>query len=308
MKKYILILAALLALTGCAKKSYKISDDPFDITVSQITSSSVKMSVIPETNDFLYTFDAVAASEVEKYKTDEEFIRAWDAERHQNIVEINQLMPEKKYTFEDMYLYNGAYDDSNLLLDSETDYYVVAVVYNNDGTPTNILKKVPFRTIKYVESDITFTLTAKGTDLTITPSNDDPYFWEFDTKATYDEYTLPPLYHFLLIYFYDEYGFMEDMVCTGEDSDDLVNWFEDMKPGDQFYVSASGYNKEINSLIQMWLVTYNGEGADVTIEDYEFDLSELDLSVLGTKSSMNFRRNFLSLPRISKDKISLTKL
>lgn len=263
-RKLFILFAALLPLLSC-KKVPSLSDQPFTIEMKTVQSKAVWADIVPEYNDFYYTTGTVSVKEYEeKYKTDAALVTARDKE-DKYFWETNF---KGKISFKDSYLYQGAYFVKSTDLVPETDYYVYAFPYDNDDNPVYKLVKQRFTTKAYKQSDIDFTLSLSGSELSVLPSNnDDTYYFDYDTvESVEDDFAgSPSIFYHYLIYKYEEYGFMAGLSCRGPKTEKLSDCFE-MKPGMTFYWVGSGYENGINSDYRIFKLTYAGEGLPGTVE------------------------------------------
>lgn len=258
--------AALLLLTGCSKMPV-LSDHPFTIGISSVQAKAVWADVVPETNDFNYNFGTVTVKDYEEiYKTDEALILAKDKEDR----EYWEKNLKEHISFRDAFLYRGAYFLNGSPLEPETDYYIFAFPYDKDDKPVCKLVKQRFKTASAILSDIDFTVTLNGSVISLVPSNDDTYCFEYETLETVNENFggSPSLFFSTLIYKYEEYGFMADRTEKGTAESDIAPFYT-LTTGMEFYLVASGYNNGVNSPYRMFKLTYVEEGLPGKVEKVE---------------------------------------
>jgi len=254
-KKIYCLLVAVLTLAGCTKIP-SLSDTPFTITVKSVQSNAVWADVIPETNDFRYNFGAVSVADYEqKYHNDESMIQAKDAEDK----EFWQKNLKDKISFSDAFLYNGAYFVKSVDLEPDTDYYIFAFPYDGDDNPVCKVVKQRITTMSYKPSDIEFSVCLQGSVISVVPSNNDRYYFDYETVETVvnDFGDDPELFYTYLVHKYEEYGFMPELMCQGPQDSDIADYYS-ITPGQQFYMVASGYDNGINSKCRVYKLTYAG--------------------------------------------------
>ena len=266
MKRTIALIACLLPLLAGCTKIKKLSDYPFtSIDVSRICFDMVYLDIIPENNDFHYYVEFLEEKEYSQYSSEKALISAVDSRIKKEYKEEGW---DKYISFEDLYLYKGAYDMNYMGVEPSTDYVVIAFGYNDDLTTMDHVSTARFRTPDKKATDLTVSVALEGADLTITPSNNtDKYFWQITTaKEVMDEYMESPvLYYYVMVIMYWEYEFFPGMEKTGV-SDFRLDYYYDYEPGDQFYVVASGYDMGITTGFFSYKITYKGEDQPGIVE------------------------------------------
>lgn len=264
MKKILLILSVILSLAvSCRKVDFVIGDNPFTIEVKNIYARAVWVDILPENNDFYYFYDIISLDDFSKYDSDIEFVRSVDSEKR----ELYELLVEYGYTdpFEEIMLYRSAllepYYGNDVLLEPETEYYLYAFAYDKNMNVIETLHKVKFKTPKEVHSDNTFTVALNGDYVTVTPSNNDQYLFDFATQselhASY--YDMPEYYFNQMIEVYEQYGFMDKMVSTGEDTDYLFDYYTSIADGEKIYVMVAGYENGLTTDVSIHEFTYSSK-------------------------------------------------
>ncbi len=258
-----------MALASCKK----ISIDPYGMTYTlevadeKIFFDSAWLDVIPSTNDFRYVPGCVSAAEMAGYSDDKSFIDRYWADLKATYSEFGLTGDD----FLEAVTSQGADFCYLPSLEPDSDYVCFVFTIDNDGVPLDQLHKCSFKSKPYLQSTMTFEMSMTGSVLTVIPSNEtECFFFEYDDKATIDtEFGGSPLlYHYYVVWMYQEYGFIESQKDKGRVTSDFADFFN-LEEGDSFYLTASAYNYGINSKVYSWKVTYNGEGKQATIESFK---------------------------------------
>lgn len=263
MKKIFFILLAVLSLAvSCKKIDFVVGDDPFTIEVKHVYSKYVWVDIIPENNDFYYYFDVVSVEEFNKSASDAVFIRSTEEMNHR----IYDFLVEGEVvsgTYEQTMLYRDAvlepYYGNGTLIEPETDYYLFAYAFDVNGQAIEKLHKIPFRTPAEYVSDITFEVSMEGDIITVVPSNDDQYLFDFATEKELETsyYGLPTYYFEQMIDVYEQYGFIDSMVSRGVDYDNIFDYYDKVDDGEKIYVMVSGYDHGVTSDIFLFELVYH---------------------------------------------------
>lgn len=268
MKKIFLLLAvAVLALSSCSKKKLDPYDMAFSIEVEDAKTGFdwAWVDIIPSNNDFHYWFGVMTMTDFSKFKSDKEFIDS-------KMKDMREEYEERKYgdlRFEDLELYKGAYFYSEVFLKPETEYIVLAFTVDDSMNALDVLHKYKFKTKDYIASDIDFDVTLNGSVFTVTPSNNDSYFYDYliEDELEEDYVGSPMVFHYMTISYYQEYGFMAAQTDKGVAKSDAAEFY-DLEPGDVLYVTASGYRYGMTSDIKMWKAVYMGNGQVGKVEEF----------------------------------------
>ena len=239
--------AATLLLCSCAAKYAKPAG--FEVSIGDIRSTKAVLDIKPSTQDAFYMCGIVNGDMEEYFQMAPEELARFQLDFS---IERWNLSEDHPASFTDIYCYKGNFHYKYTYLIPDMDYKVTVFQVNPDtkelvGMP---VQKV-FHTKPLDNSDIAFTFSFNTDKLTITPSNDDPYYWDYILTDVMDqEYSSAWQYFYDLIDNYEEYGFMElpgavdTGVCEWVFSEDS----EILKEGGKYTLVASGYNYgEINS-------------------------------------------------------------
>lgn len=263
--RFIILAIAGIVVCSCAAK-YK---QPGTITISVTELKSTKAKVtIQSSNPEAYFSIGLISEDMDTYyqMTDEEnarfqmdfFVERWQAACDE---------AGKTVSFTDLYCYKGTNREHRYTyLNPDTHYKVIAFQVDPDlkqyiGKPVSVI----FHTNDLTKSDITFDFKFEADKVTIIPSNNDPYYWDYILDSEMEaEYADAKQYYEQLILMYEEYGFM------GEGATDrgTVEWVfsrDDTKPmeeGQKYTLVASGYaNGEINSYLTIIQFIYHRDKA-----------------------------------------------
>lgn len=274
MKRLLYILSAFVLFAVSCSKLPSLSDNPISIEIASLQPQNVWFDIIPENNDFYYYFDVVPVADYEKFSSDALFIKEQD-DFLRNVYDILLDLGETG-SFEENCLYKDAifeaFYGNGIILEPEHDYYVFAFPYDNNGNPINKLVKERFTTPPMIHSDITFEISLEGSVVTVTPSNDDKYLFDYDSIADIElSYMgMPSVFYNQMISVYEEYGFMDSMISQGAESEDMLDYI-DIKPGDKVYFGVAGYDSGLTTAVSYYTLTYNGPGLPGTVEPYVED-------------------------------------
>lgn len=265
MKRILTILFASAVLFSCQKVAPEISDHPFKITAQYIATSSVNLDILPENNDFYWYFDVVSVSDFNAKGT----IEACIAETDKVLKKQYQEAVEEGYAdkpFCETMLYRGSYLVTGAPLKEKENYVAYAFMYNDDGSLSNKYQTFKFSTYEFIPSDIKFELSLKGSELTISPSNNDCYFWLYNYKKFFDEEWggHPLTYYYYGVAQIIQYEFFDFLEISGQYTEDISDYYT-VKDGDTFTLFISGYNHDINSTIYTYELTYAGEGKEGSV-------------------------------------------
>ncbi len=194
MKKvfFCLLLGALIiGFTACNEPVEIKTDATLAISVTNITSMGALISVTGTPANAYYYFDVTDAASVQEFGLDTIAQYYLDYQKEDwEYYQEDYLAEDPTLTFASLYLSQGAdeYDYAELL-NPATEWVVVAFFV--DSATLNITGEVysqSFTTPAAQPSSNTFQVTTSETGFTITPSNEDTYYWtiyEKDTVATY---------------------------------------------------------------------------------------------------------------------------
>lgn len=243
-------VAATLLLCSCPAKYTQPAS--FEVNVQDLRSTKALITVKPSTYDAYYMCGIVNADMEYYFNMTPEELALFQLDFSFERWDMSEEIPAN-ISFTDVYCYRGNFESKYTYLYPDMDYRFIAFQVNPDtreviGTPVTKL----FHTKPLQESDITFNFSFDTDKLTVTPSNNDPYYWDYVLTDLLDaEYADAHMYYYSLVDLYEDYGFMDmpENIATGVDEwvfsrDDSEVLIE----GAKYTLIASGYNYgEINS-------------------------------------------------------------
>lgn len=270
MRRLTIITSALLLVLSACSKMASLSSEPFSIEIYNLQSKAAWIDIVPETNDFGYYYSVISVKEFDyKYSSNYNLMMATDAMLREMWEEyFTDVMP-----FRDFAMYSGSFLEPVYELEPETEYYAFAYPYDDKDRPVDKVVKLRFCTKPYKESDIKFTVSLDGSMLSVTPTNSDSYYWEWEETAIIeDDYWCPLYFYEACLRMYEEYGFMDTVLSRGKDGEDMAPYYDALNPGDEIYLVAAGYTDGTNSPVYAFRVTYAGEGLPGKVEEVDAEL------------------------------------
>lgn len=263
MKNTVVILLALLAFTGCSKKSrLETSECNFQINITQVSATKVYFEVVPDNVYACYLWWACTSDSKEYDLSKEELARQMLSDSKISY-EVMKGESDVYASFADAFLFRGkrTFTCKSLMPDAPGKI-VLAQVNPNTREIIGEPVEVRFTTTEDNYRDMTFRASFQGTVLTIIPS--DPsrtYFWDYiSERQAEDDFTTLYLYYYNLVYMYEDYGFMAGLCKKGTDSFDLSQ-DANIVPGVKYYLVISAYEEgEISSDLTFYNFVYYPEG------------------------------------------------
>ena len=255
MKKLLNLLLAMLAVVGVActpnneEGNGNENNGPnaplsFTIQLSNITSSSVKMDVVPSNNTDTYFFDVVEKSVLSHYASLESFVADYISQLkdiyEQHGMTLGEILSQGPDSWE--------YEVGQLF--SNTEYYAFAFGLTAEGVITSEVAMEPFTTLEEIpagSSDNEFSVTVSnvtdtGALVSVTPSNNDTYYFDVIEKEVYDMYTdkkeFAAEYIAEIKALFEAYGYsLGEVLSSGNDADSFEGYLE---PNTAYYAFAVG--------------------------------------------------------------------
>lgn len=282
MKKLFNLLIAMLAVVGVAcnpdngNENNNNNSQPsltFTIELSNITSTSVKMTVTPSNNTDTYFFDVVETSVLGHYSTPEAFVADY-------ISQLKAYYEEYGISFGDA-LSQGPdfWEYQESALNPGTEYYAFAFGVTPEGVITSKVAMEPFKTLEATpagpsdnELSLSVTrVTATGALVSVTPSNNDTYYFDVIAKSELDEFGSP--LDFALDYIVklkntcEAYGYtLADALSSGSDE---MSYDGFLSPNTEYYAFAFGATA--NCAITTGVVTVPFKTSELEKSDKVFD-------------------------------------
>ena len=224
------------------------SESVFNITVSDITSTTAYVSVETTSNETYY-FDVIEKDYFDQYSDKSVFLT-------EMIADLKVLYEEYGYTFADALSYgNDSFlYDGNVGLDPNTHYYAFAVAINENGEVRSDITLKAFKTLEATTgggsdepSNNSFAIavsdiTSSGATVAITPSNSDTYYFDVIEKDYLDYYTDKKDFATEMVAeikdYYESYGYtLADALSSGNDSYSFAGVLD---PNTTYYALAFG--------------------------------------------------------------------
>ena len=250
-----LVVAFSMLFAACGESPVGLGGNDkkvsFDITISDINSSGATVNVEPSDKTVLYYFDKVTKSTYHSYKSDAEFTKAMiEALRAYTSTAGGSLVSA-------LSVGNAEHVYSNELTPN-TDYYIFAFTVDAKLNPTSAATLKAFTTENVKMSNNTFSISVKGGEVTVTPSNSDVYFWSLEPADLYagetDEFIMNDL-----IAYYDSEGYLDYYLASGVSSFDYSTL---LSVGESYTVYAFGYEGTPTTALTELTFTYGSGSGD----------------------------------------------
>lgn len=296
---YVSICAAVL-LSACNNNYVPVGDHPFDISVPRIEARTALIDVIPDNNDFHYMFGCIDTLTLHQIGGDANFVEITDTglkSIYKTLYETESL--EK---FSD-FLYQGAYDAVCNSLTPDTYYWAYAYPYSDTLPDASKLTKLLFKTPEAKVSEITFSAALNGSTITVTPSNNDQYFWDYVSEEDMNTYYYgrPDIFYSNILDLYWSYGFLESMLSKGGPTSEDMSEYYELKAEDKFYLVCSGYDNGVSSEPEVFRVTYKGKDLPGIVEkETKEEGDTLPSTALKHCHKQNYSASKVSLKRLNK--------
>ena len=226
-------------------------DVTFDITISDVTTSGATVNVVPSDKTVLYYFDKVEKSTYEAYKSDDDFMKKTMTNLREYVSSSGGALFSALSVGETDHTFSNE-------LRPDTDYYIFAFAIDSKLNPTSKLSLKEFTTEAVKMSNNTFEVSVNGGVITVTPSNNDTYFWSVEPSDLYegqsDDYIMNDL-----IAYYDSEGYLDYYLAVGVSSFDYTTL---LTAGDSFTVYVFGYEGTPTTALTQHTFTYgSGSGS-----------------------------------------------
>ncbi len=241
------------------------SDMNFEIAISNITATGAVVKVTPDNNTTLYYFDKVEKSVYAGYKSNTEFMQDMIANLRKHCSSSGTSIVESISIGENQRTFSGE-------LTPDTDYYIFAFGVDSKLNPKTNPTLKAFRTGEGSgsdnnedggdngggeSSDNTFSINVSGGLITITPSNNDPYFWTIEESDYYAGQSESFIISDLIEYYSADDG-LQYYIASGEDSYD---YSEVLTAGNSYTIYVFGYDNTPTTGLTQYTFTYAGDGS-----------------------------------------------
>lgn len=184
------------------------------------------------------------------FDNDETFMKAMIENLRQSCEESGASLASAISVGEDGYTYTGD-------LTPATEYYIYAFAVDAKLNPYSDLTLEPFTTLEAQNSTNTFTVSVNGGAITITPSNNDQYFWDLlpaeECQGVSDTEIMQTL-----IEYYQKEGTLGYYLVRGVDTYDYTQY---MTAGTSYTVCVFGFEGMPTTELTKYTFTYAGSGS-----------------------------------------------
>ncbi len=223
----------------------------FNIIVENITTAGADVTVVPSDETALYYFDKVTKAEYDGYKGDNAaFMKAMIENLRAFCKESGNSLASAVSVGDDFHSYNGD-------LIPGTEYYIFAFALDAKLNPNSNLTLEAFTTEEVQASTNTFHVSVNGGEITVTPSNNDPYFWDMMPTEECQGVSDSDLMNELVSY-YQQMGYLDYYIVNGVDSFD---YSQHMTPGNSYTVCVFGFNGVPTTALTKYTFTYTGSSS-----------------------------------------------
>lgn len=264
MRKALSYIAACLLVYGCIDRG-SVKPTSFTIGVDEVHGTSVTFTIHPGDERAWYAYTLLNEYFENSYGKS-------DAEIAEDELEVKLLSFENYYgqqennlaRFSDIFCYKGTRTFTEKFLIPDCSYRIVVFQIDpykrvlNGGKTSGYLQT---RDVLYADTE--FELQFSGDTLRIIPS--DPhatYFWDCNSAADIEEEFGDRDYYFRsLVYMYQEYHFMENLLRKG-----TLEWVfsrddKSIREGDRRTVMVAGYSDgELNTPVTSTTFVYHKDG------------------------------------------------
>lgn len=246
MRKTALFCLAVLLLAGCVKEKIVTTPCHFDVQVDWVKGTRVQFTVTPDNPNAAYAYGVVSQENDVAMWADEE-IMEWQLEWMRNSFDgmMAQGMPVTNFT--DMFCYKGERTIKETRLSASTNWWLL-VFQINPETRKSIgpLYKQPFQTEDVDWADMDFSIRLDGNRFTIVPSDATrTWFWEYErADRISDVYGTAESFFYRIIDMYDEYDFLDNLLCEGAQRCIFPDDDPSVKEGVKYTLAMAGCDED----------------------------------------------------------------
>ena len=237
------IIALLVLLTSCAA-NHK-GDCQFTIKIDKVGATKATVTIEPS-DPSAYYISNFLSEEMDYYTWKDQDNVKFQLDFIQEMMQAAAEFSKTDIDFASFCCYQGQKEDKIYYLTPDTSYKIIVFQVDPQtresvGTPVS----VTFHTNTIEKSSITFQFKWEADKLTITPSNNDEYFWDFEEKdVILDEYPSVETYFLDLTFFYEDYDFMPAMTNRGQVEYVFSEEHPGIDEGDHCCLAIGGYSSE----------------------------------------------------------------
>lgn len=209
---------ALLLMGACTKEKAAITKPcNFDIQIDWVKGSKVQFTVTPENPNAAYVYGIMHDDGDMSSWSDSELME-WQLDWMTDNYDGLEAEGTPHSSFADMFCYKGPRTIKSIQLSSGENWLLLVFQMNpQTQKPIGSLYKVPFSTLPVEMKEMSFEIQAQGDRFTIVPSDmERTWFWEYEAKEKIEEiYGSPYFFFYDIIDMYEEYDFLENLLCQG---------------------------------------------------------------------------------------------
>ncbi|MBO4455330.1 MAG: hypothetical protein J5759_02685 [Bacteroidales bacterium] len=274
MKRLLLYILACILLTACyGIEKGSVKPTTFSVSINEVHGTSTTFTIYPGDENAWYAYTILSEYVSSSFSMSEEEI-AKNELSYMLMSYNNYFVQQENNTarFSDIFCYQGTRDFTERFLIPDSSYRIV--VFQIDPYKKVLLNRfcsVELKTKGTVYSDLSFDLSFSADTLRIIPSEPDAtYFWDCeDTSNILDDYGDVNYYFRSLIYLYQDYQFIGNLLHTG-----TLEWVfsrddKSIKDGDRRTIMVAGYaDGELNTPITSVSIVYHKDSVEIIEDDY----------------------------------------
>ena len=278
MRRVLPLVIACVLLSGCfGWEKGSVKPTSFGVSIDEVKGTSVTFTIHPNDEKAWYAYTVIGSMS-------EESAYGWtDAAIAENEFSSKLMSYDHYYSqedrfgarFSDIFCYQGTRDFTERFLIPNCDYRIV--VYQIDPYQRVLCGSTCSQylsTLDIVYSDLTFDLQFAGDTLRIVPSDANAtYFWDYEETDIVNEEYFDDYYYFRsLVYMYEDYDFMGNILSKGPDEWVFSRDDKNLREGSICSLTIAGYEGgEINTSIFAVRFEYHKDGSELLPETYDVE-------------------------------------
>lgn len=258
----LLYIAAVMLLAGCASQKDRFDPDPtsFEVSITELKGTRVKFTITPGNEYACYCYGILNSYDPSFEESDHtlaDMQLGWMTDRF----EMMNSDGDFSGSFIDMFCYRGPRSLTVNSLSPDTEHKIIISQVNPEtrsiiGEP----QIVRFRTKPVLKNaNLTFDISFEGDKVIIIPSDPNAtYCWDYESKELIESRYITPNHYFRrLLYLYEDYDFINDVLSKGREEWNFSAEDPDMAEGEICTLAVAGYSDgEINT--------------DITLKDFVY--------------------------------------
>lgn len=251
-----------------------MSDVTFDLTVSDIGLTDVRIRVKASDEDALFFVNVLSKQQYEEWGGDESAFANHAAALVDYYIRMGQTLEAIVANLSGVGEMETVIDD----LTDNTEYVAYVIGIDENFFVNSKAETVWFTTGKAAQSSITFDVNITGTTFcavqgTVTPSNDDPYICLIQSAAQLEKYESDVDLMYGIVSTYQQWNALEDVLYAGETVDlDLIS---SLSPETDYAVLCFGWDgAPTTSLTRVEFTTAAG-GGNPRGQEFLFHLTDI---------------------------------